>query len=325
MSAGYVDVRHLAPGAAGAAGALEVFGMAAWAEAARSGRLGLMESVAVACADQHGLRPMTPPASVLPSGLGVSGPAGSPSGPDGPDGDRAVLAFARQFSVDVASLTAAQRSAFVDHLGGQAATVTAQIFVMDFVPRVGAAIAALSALTTLGAPGAPEGPAGPVAPDAGSGEVPLWDALTAFARVVPGLGSLDPVTTELIRLRGARQHRCRLCTSLRSRPALVAGAGEEVFDAIDDYENSDFTPARKAALAFTDAMVWTPARIDGPAARLAGLLPPAACVEVVFDITRNALNKIAVALEADAAHVADGVEIYDLDARGDPVYGLALD
>ena len=39
---------------------------------------------------------------------------------------------------------------------------------------------------------------------------------------------------------------------------------------------------------------------------------------------RNAANKIAVALQADAPHVSDGVEIYDIDERGEAVYGLSL-
>ena len=47
--------------------------------------------------------------------------------------------------------------------------------------------------------------------------------------------------------------------------------------------------------------------------------------ELVLDVTRNALNKIAVALGADAAHVEDGIEIYDVDADGELVYGLTLD
>ena len=45
----------------------------------------------------------------------------------------------------------------------------------------------------------------------------------------------------------------------------------------------------------------------------------------MLDVTRNALNKIAVALGADAAHVEDGVEIYDIGPDGTLVYGLTLD
>jgi len=42
-------------------------------------------------------------------------------------------------------------------------------------------------------------------------------------------------------------------------------------------------------------------------------------------VTRNALNKVAVALGADAAHVENGIEIYDVGPDGELQYGLALD
>jgi hypothetical protein len=45
---------------------------------------------------------------------------------------------------------------------------------------------------------------------------------------------------------------------------------------------------------------------------------------MVLWITRNASNKIAVGLAADTPHVNEGVEIYDLDPTGEPVYGLSL-
>jgi hypothetical protein len=45
-------------------------------------------------------------------------------------------------------------------------------------------------------------------------------------------------------------------------------------------------------------------------------------VELVLDVARNAANKIAVAFGADEAHVTDGVEFYDVDERGELVYGL---
>jgi alkylhydroperoxidase family enzyme len=174
---------------------------------------------------------------------------------------------------------------------------------MDFVPRTRAALDALSGVTGEGdVPAATD----PVSEPSG---VPIWEALVVFARAVPRLGALDPVTSEVVRLRGARQHRCRLCQSLRSRPALLAGGDEEMFLAVDDYERSDLTPVQKAALAFTDAMIWTPGRITGPARRLSEFLSPEQGVELVFDVTRNALNKVAVAL----------------DANGDPLYGLTLD
>ena len=44
--------------------------------------------------------------------------------------------------------------------------------------------------------------------------------------------------------------------------------------------------------------------------------PPAQVVEVVLDVSRNATNKIAVALGADVATVTDGVELFTTDADG---------
>ena len=53
-------------------------------------------------------------------------------------------------------------------------------------------------------------------------------------------------------------------------------------------------------------------------------------MELVLDVTRNASNKIAVAFNADAPHEeaatsGRGYEIYDIDADGEPVYGLTLE
>ena len=47
----------------------------------------------------------------------------------------------------------------------------------------------------------------------------------------------------------------------------------------------------------------------------------AEAVELTFDVMRNASNKIAVALGADAAQVEDGTERYLLDADGQTVFG----
>jgi alkylhydroperoxidase family enzyme len=282
-------------GLAGLAGAI-------WPEADRSDLVGLTVEVAEVCAEVHGLAPLVPP-----GGVGMQVPAHDA------DADADVLGFAEQFSVDVSSITGDQRRALFTRLGERAATFTAIVFVADFVPRARAALGALG----LGGTEAEH------ARDAGGG---LWEALDHFTRVVPRLTALDPVTTELVRLRGARQHQCRLCQSLRSRPALLAGADEATFSTVDDYRHSRLDPAQQAALAFTDAMIWTPGRLDGDVVDdLAGTTTAAQQFELVLDVTRNALNKVAVALAADAPHVEEGVEIYDIDPDGELLYGLTLD
>ena len=120
-----------------------------------------------------------------------------------------------------------------------------------------------------------------------------------------------------MRLRGARQHDCRLCSSRRSADAIEAGADDAEFAAVDDYENSDLPDATKAALALVDAMIWTPDAVPAEVvARVREHLSDAQAVEVVLDVARNAANKIAVALRADAPEVSEGVQLFTTDADG---------
>ena len=64
----------------------------------------------------------------------------------------------------------------------------------------------------------------------------LFNAVSAR---VARLRALDPVTTEIVRLRGATQHNCRLCKSRREGNALDAGGSESLYDQIERYETSE--------------------------------------------------------------------------------------
>ena len=89
-----------------------------------------------------------------------------------------------------------------------------------------------------------------------------------------------------------------------------------MFQQLDDYRHSTLTEAHQAALALTDALIWTPANLrarDVEAVRTH--LEPAEAVEVVLDVMRNATNKIAVALGADAPEQA-GVQLFEVDEAG---------
>ncbi|MDQ2677126.1 MAG: hypothetical protein M3Y51_00170 [Actinomycetota bacterium] len=131
------------------------------------------------------------------------------------------------------------------------------------------------------------------------------------------LDALDPVTTELVRLRGARVHDCRLCRSRRDARAVRAGADESVVDQIDDYEHSDLTEAQKVALRLTDAMLWRPARFpEALVGQAHDQLGTSAALEVLLDVARNAANKIAVVFGADAPEVDEGLQLYEVDERG---------
>ncbi len=220
--------------------------------------------------------------------------------------DPMVTEFAEQFSTDVTGINNAQRTAFSDLLGRDVFTVTTLIYVADFVPRMRAG------LTALGV----DWPAGPVDWDHDTN--PADYVLDTFVPAVGRMRELDPVTSEIVRLRGARQHNCRLCKSLRESAALEAGATESDYDGIDDFENSDLSDRHKAALRYVDALIWTPSQVSGN--ELRQHFSPAEAIELTLDVMRNACNKVAVALGADAARIDEGTEEYRLGADGQPIY-----
>jgi len=224
------------------------------------------------------------------------------------DADKVVADFAEQFSVDVSAVSDAQRSALTGELGAATFGAVVQMFVADFLPRV------RNGLEVLGLP------------VAWVPEDPRWDAGidaadVVFNRLLPGvarLRALDPVTSEVVRLRGATQHNCRLCKSLREGNALDAGGSESLYEDIEHYEASDLlSEAHKAALRYADALIWSPARISpAVAAGVRKHFTLEQARELTLDVMRNASNKIAVALKADAPRVEDGIERYVIDVDG---------
>jgi alkylhydroperoxidase family enzyme len=219
----------------------------------------------------------------------------------------AVTRFAEQFAVDVTQVDDLFRAELADAVGDRMFPTVLAVYLGDWVPRVRHALDALFAPCDWTLPATTDGD--------------RWAAIEELQRAIARLDTVDPVTAELVRLRGARQHRCRLCQSLRSRSALVAGADEATFDAVDDHAASDLDDAQKAALALTDALIWTPA--DVPVDDVRAHFTPAQAVELVLDVFRNAGNKIAVALAADDPNVDEGVEVYDINPDGTLSYGLA--
>ena len=262
-----------------------------------SGDRGLDTLIRLTCARALGVPPL--PVETDP----VDGPA---------ERDSVVAAFAEQFAVDVSGVGDNQRTQLWSALGDNAFRAVVAIFIADFVPRVWTGCEALG----LGRPG--------------GREVVEWDhdsdpidaLLNGFVPAVARLRNLDPVTTEVVRLRGATQHNCRLCKSLRESTALDAGGSEELYGQIERYESADgLTDAQKVALRYVDALIWSPSRI--PMEVAGGVrkhFSKEQAFELTLDVMRNAANKIAVSLGADAPRVAEGTEQYLIDAEGQTVY-----
>ena len=231
------------------------------------------------------------------------------------DADRSVAAvrFAEQMTADVSTLAEDLRIAGLSDLGPSDFPFVQAVWVCDVGTRARRAFGQLFDEPYLDDPMV-DGP---------SGGEDAWQAQESFLREVAKLTSLDPVTSELVRLRGARAHRCRLCQSLRSRTAVQAAGGAELFEA-EDHGNGVLTERQRTALALVDAFIWQPmAWPEHLAGELRSLFSPAEVIELVFDVMRNSANKIAVALAADAPHVTEGLEYYDIDySTGELRYGL---
>jgi alkylhydroperoxidase family enzyme len=229
------------------------------------------------------------------------------------DSEEVVAAFAEQFAVDVTGIGENQRAQFVAALGKDAFRVVVAIFIADFVPRVWAGLDALG----MGKPG--------------NGGTPDWDhdtdptgaLLNDFVPAVARLRALDPVTTEVVRLRGAAQHNCRLCKSRRDGSALEAGGSESLYGDIETFEASErLSDRQKAALRYVDALIWTPSNIASDVrAGVREHFTEEQAFELTLDVMRNACNKIMVAMGVDAPQVSEGTELFRIDAEGQTVVG----
>ena len=231
------------------------------------------------------------------------------------EAETVVAEFAEQFSADVSAITVEQRSRLFKALGDSTFGVVVAMYIADFVPRVRAGLEALG--VGSGFLGWTRGPI-------------EWDHATdpsgeVFNEFLPAVGrmrALDPVTSELVRLRGAAQHNCRLCKSVRESRAIDAGGSETLYDDIAQFESSTLIDERaKAALRYADGLIWTPAHLDADVvAEVRARFSEVEAVELTLDIMRNASNKIAVSLGGDAPRVESGTERYLLDVDGQTVF-----
>jgi alkylhydroperoxidase family enzyme len=113
---------------------------------------------------------------------------------------RALLDFADQFVTHVPGVTAAQRAAAAAVVGEEQLLELARtLYVFDLGSRLRRTLARL----------VPERPAAPLPDLPPPSQRPLGDALTELHAASMRLHSLDPVTTELVRLHCARYHDCK--------------------------------------------------------------------------------------------------------------------
>jgi alkylhydroperoxidase family enzyme len=154
---------------------------------------------------------------------------------------------------------------------------------------------------------------------------PLDHAMRDFELAAVRADGVDPITTELVRLRCARLHDCRRCKAVRDGAALDAGFDEALGAKVDAYETSDLEPRHKAALRLTDAMLLTPGAVD-PALRadLRAHFSEAQIAELCLDVVKWSVQKALVALRLEAPPREDGLTRMDAAADGSFAFGAAL-
>lgn len=139
-------------------------------------------------------------------------------------------------------------------------------------------------------------------------------ALENYASATVRESSLDPVTTEFVRLHCARYHDCRMCGSLRTGQALAEGYHDELPP----------TPAQAAALALADAMIMIPGSIDEALrAEVRRHFTDEQITEITLDVMKWSFQKVRVALRQEEP-LRDGLSVIEFREDGSAEIGDAL-
>lgn len=236
--------------------------------------------------------------------------------PDAPvfdDRDRAALALVEQFAIDVGGVPSGPLATAAGELGDQVVAFVQALYLLDVGQRVAVVLGRLFGTTVTSADWA-----WPAEIDDDDTATDPMAAVMDLLAAVGRLREVDPVTRELVRLRGARLHRCRRCQSVRSVAAIAAGADDALLDAVDPTAVADLPTGTSAAIDLVDAtFLGRPLLDDELFGRLTQSFDSTELVEIVDYLLRNASNKIPVAFGADAAIVDEGFEYQIIDESGE--------
>ncbi|MEM7280710.1 MAG: carboxymuconolactone decarboxylase family protein [Pseudomonadota bacterium] len=153
----------------------------------------------------------------------------------------------------------------------------------------------------------------------------IENSIAQFAAAAVRAKDIDPIITELVRLRCAQYHDCRLCGSFRVQEALDAGFDEAMQKAVATHEKSDFSPAAKVALRLCDAMIMSPGDIDDGLRRdLRTHFSNEQVAELCVDVMKWSQQKSLVALRIEPPASTEYLTQLIFDKNGDPVFGEPL-
>ena len=143
-------------------------------------------------------------------------------------------------------------------------------------------------------------------------------AMSSFAAAAVRQSGVDPVVTELVRLRCAQYHDCRLCASLRSRDALDRGLDEAAVAKVAQHSTSDLDRVARAALRLADAIIIDPGGIDDElAVELRACFSDEQIAELCLDVVKWSKQKFLVALRLESPP-STGLTVLSFDEQGEP-------
>ncbi len=234
------------------------------------------------------------------------------------DVERQVIALADQFAVDVNGISEAQIAALNEAIG--AGTVNALVnglYLIDMGLRLEQVVPVLLPASGEAPAAAAPGAASQPAEDR---DALIADTIAAFAAAAVLADGIDAVTSELVRLRCAQVHHCRLCGSLRQRSALDEGFDEDMAGRIARYEQGGFSEAQTAALRLVDTLILFPADAGADLrAELERHYTPGQVAELCFDVVKWSQQKALVATHIDAPPW-EGIHVLDFDGDGHPLF-----
>ncbi len=240
--------------------------------------------------------------------------------------ERAVSRFADQFAVSVDGISDTQVAELTELMDEQAVNALANaVYLLDMGLRLELVVPKVlhSQVAADGQTVDVRSVEASVSETVDQDEV-IASVIAEFAAQAVLADEVDPVTSELVRLRCAQTHHCRLCGSLRQRSALDAGLQAGVAEIIARYESSDFAAHQVAALHLCDALILNPADADGSLREeLEEHFSPSQIAEICFDAVKWSQQKALVALGSDAPPW-EGVHVLDFDAAGHPVFAGPL-
>jgi alkylhydroperoxidase family enzyme len=218
--------------------------------------------------------------------------------------EKDCFAFSEQFVIDVSSITPADVARLGRHFAGEHLNeFVIALYVTECTQRLEMVcpllLATSPAVPDHSAIGGGRANRQSVSEDA---RPSLQGVLEEYEGAVVRGTALDPIITEMVRLRCARTHDCQICKTLRLADARAAGADDAMTMKVDFYERSDLDERTKIALRITDAVITRPdALADTVVNQARSLLSQDQLAELCLDITRWSTQKILVSLGTDTA------------------------